>query len=188
MKRVSLLHDTNVELGRRNQTQPTDFYYAELTSNWDPDGDGRAGELDATWNAPFDLHPELAVGRIPVARFVTLRSAEGDLAAAVGHLGLPLFVKPANLGSSVGISRVTRWAPGSFLFCEAAAFRKVGGFSQDLYAGEEIDLSRRLKGLARTTGRKLVILHRHPLMTSDRKLHLYSARQGLRFLRIPVYA
>jgi hypothetical protein len=69
MKRVSLLHDTNVELGRRNQTQPTDFYYAELTSNWDPDGDGRAGELDATWNAPFDLHPELAVGRIPVARF-----------------------------------------------------------------------------------------------------------------------
>jgi glycosyltransferase involved in cell wall biosynthesis len=81
-----------------------------------------------------------------------------------------------------GISRVTRWAPGSFLFCEAAAFRKVGGFSQDLYAGEEIDLSRRLKGLARTTGRKLVILHRHPLMTSDRKLHLYSAREHLRFV------
>ena len=45
---------------------------------------------------------------IPVARFVTLRSAEGDLAAAVAHLGLPLFVKPANLGSSVGITRVTR--------------------------------------------------------------------------------
>jgi D-alanine-D-alanine ligase len=45
---------------------------------------------------------------IPVARFVTLRSAEGDLPGAVRHLGLPLFVKPANLGSSVGISRVTR--------------------------------------------------------------------------------
>jgi glycosyltransferase involved in cell wall biosynthesis len=71
-------------------------------------------------------------------------------------------------------SRITQWAAGSFVFCETAAFRELGGFSDALYAAEEIDLSRRLKRLARRRGRRLVILHRHPLLTSDRKARLYS--------------
>jgi glycosyltransferase involved in cell wall biosynthesis len=79
------------------------------------------------------------------------------------------------------ISRVTRWAAGSFIFCEASAFREVAGFSLELYAGEEIDLFRRLKRLARTRGRTIEILHRHPLLTSDRKARLYSAREGITF-------
>ena len=79
-------------------------------------------------------------------------------------------------------SRLARWAAGSFIFCEAAAFRAVGGFSEALYAGEEIDFFRRLKRLARRQGRGIVILHRHPLRTSDRKLRLYRWREHLRFL------
>jgi len=75
------------------------------------------------------------------------------------------------------ISRMTRWAAGSFIFCEARVFRELGGFSQDLYAAEEIDLSIRLKRVARRQGRRMVILHRHPLLTSARKAHLYSARE-----------
>jgi D-alanine-D-alanine ligase len=45
---------------------------------------------------------------IPIARFVTIvRSGSAPVFAAVkAELGTPLFVKPANLGSSVGISRV----------------------------------------------------------------------------------
>lgn len=43
---------------------------------------------------------------LPSARFVVARSADEDLAGAVRELGLPLFVKPANMGSSVGISKV----------------------------------------------------------------------------------
>src|SRR6185436_18944879 len=31
------------------------------------------------------------------------------------------------------ISLFQKWAAGSFIFCQAAAFRKVGGFSRDLY-------------------------------------------------------
>lgn len=81
-------------------------------------------------------------------------------------------------------SRLMRWAAGSYIFCEAAAFRRVGGFSEQLYAGEEIDLSSRLKRLAR---RRIVILHRHPLQTSDRKTHLYRWRDMLAFtLRVLV--
>ncbi|MEW6306006.1 MAG: glycosyltransferase [Verrucomicrobiota bacterium] len=80
------------------------------------------------------------------------------------------------------LSRMRRWAAGSFVFCETAAFRKLGGFSLELYASEEIELSERLKKEARARGKKMVILKRHPLVTSARKLHLYSLREHLRFL------
>ncbi len=72
-----------------------------------------------------------------------------------------------------GLSRLTRWAPGGFLFCAAAAFRALGGFNEELFVSEEIDFSRRLKRLARARGRRVVIL-RTPVLTSARKLHLYS--------------
>ena len=73
------------------------------------------------------------------------------------------------------LSRSGRWAAGSFIFCEAAAFREVGGFSQELYAAEELDLFKRLKRVARRQRRQeIVILHRHPLRTSDRKARLYT--------------
>jgi glycosyltransferase involved in cell wall biosynthesis len=80
------------------------------------------------------------------------------------------------------LSRLCRWGAGSFVFCEASAFREVGGFSQTLYAGEEIDLFKRLKRLARRKGRSIAILHRHPITTSDRKLRLYSVREQLTFV------
>lgn len=80
------------------------------------------------------------------------------------------------------LSRTAKWAAGSFIFCEAAAFRGLGGFSEALYAGEEIDFSRRLKRLARRRGRCVVILHRHPLRTSDRKARLYTKREHFWFM------
>src|SRR6267378_6414910 len=80
------------------------------------------------------------------------------------------------------LSRINKWAAGSFIFCEAAAFREAGGFSEELYAGEEIDLFRRLKRLARREERAIVILHRHPLRTSNRKLRLYGSREFFRFM------
>jgi glycosyltransferase involved in cell wall biosynthesis len=79
------------------------------------------------------------------------------------------------------LSRITRWAAGSFIFCEAAAFREAGGFSKELYASEEVDLFRRLKRIARRNRRTIVILHRHPLLTSDRKLRLYGWRELSKF-------
>lgn len=79
------------------------------------------------------------------------------------------------------VSRTMKWMAGSFIFCETAAFRTVGGFNLSLYASEELDLSQRLKKLARQEGRKVVILHRHPLITSARKLRLYSGRELLCF-------
>jgi len=79
------------------------------------------------------------------------------------------------------ISRVRKWAAGSFIFCEASAFREAGGFSADLFASEEIELFRRLHKLARRRRSEIVILHMHPLITSARKVHLYSKWEHLRF-------
>lgn len=81
-----------------------------------------------------------------------------------------------------GVSRTFKWVAGSFIFCETAAFRALGGFDLGLYASEEIDLSKRLKLLAREKRRRIVILHRHPLRTSARKMTLYTVRDHLAFL------
>ena len=75
-------------------------------------------------------------------------------------------------------SRLAGWAAGSCVWVEAAAFRTVGGFGTEYYAGEEVFLSRRLKSLARRSGRRFVILADHPLRTSSRKLKLYTLTEG----------
>ena len=81
-----------------------------------------------------------------------------------------------------GLSRVRRLMAGSFIFCEAAEFRRLGGFSEQRFAAEEIELSVRLKKRAQETGRRIVILTRHPLVTSARKMYLYSSWEYTRFL------
>jgi glycosyltransferase involved in cell wall biosynthesis len=80
------------------------------------------------------------------------------------------------------LSRWRRVLAGSFIFCEAAAFRALGGFSEELFAAEEIDLSRRLKTLSAQQGKEIVILDRHPLLSSARKVELYTIWEHLRFV------
>jgi glycosyltransferase involved in cell wall biosynthesis len=80
-------------------------------------------------------------------------------------------------------SRWGRWLAGSFIFVEAAAFREIGGFSKEMFAAEELELSTRLKILARAKGRRIVILHRHSLLTSARKMKLYTLGDHLKLLR-----
>ncbi len=110
--------------------------------------------------------------------FLDLREAIGSgnciaggstIAADSDSFGFRLAIHAWN-----AISRVCRWGAGSFIFCDAATFREMQGFSEDLYASEELDFFQRLKPLARRSGRKIAILHRHPLRTSDRKVRLYS--------------
>ena len=78
-------------------------------------------------------------------------------------------------------SRLAGWAAGSCVGVEAAAVRAAGGFGTEYYAGEEVFLSRRLKSLARRSGRRFVILADHPLRTSSRKLKLYTLTEAGRF-------
>jgi glycosyltransferase involved in cell wall biosynthesis len=73
-----------------------------------------------------------------------------------------------------GMSVLFGWAAGALIVCRHDAFREVGGFPQDLYALEEIQLSKRLKAWGQPRGLRFTILSKHPLETSSRKVRLYS--------------
>ena len=85
-------------------------------------------------------------------------------------------------------SRALHLMAGSFIFCETQAFRNIGGFSNELFAGEELDLSRRLKKLARAERKRIIILHRHPILTSARKVSLYTLGEHLVFLAKVIFS
>ena len=75
------------------------------------------------------------------------------------------------------MSILFRWAAGALVVCRSDAFRDVGGFNQELYAGDEISLSAQLKQWGRKRGLQFIILTKHPLETSSRKVALYSGRE-----------
>tara|TARA_Y100001934_G_scaffold59268_2_gene73486 strand:- start:2103 stop:2831 length:729 start_codon:yes stop_codon:yes gene_type:complete len=81
------------------------------------------------------------------------------------------------------VSRTFRLAAGSFLFAERRAFEEAGGFSEEVYATEELILSAALNTVAKRRG--LQALHIMPspaLLTSGRKMDLYTAEEHFRFI------
>ncbi len=62
----------------------------------------------------------LAAEGLPVGEYVVLRPARATLSLDErGRLGLPVFVKPARAGSSLGVSRVDDWADLDAAIAEA---------------------------------------------------------------------
>ncbi|MGC6456706.1 MAG: glycosyltransferase [Coraliomargaritaceae bacterium] len=89
---------------------------------------------------------------------------------AIGRFGIGLWEK---------ISKLTRTAAGSYLFCLREAFTATGGFDEKLYASEEVRLSNRLKRWARSRQMDFRILEHAPALTSARKLSWYTGPQML---------
>ena len=67
------------------------------------------------------------------------------------------------------LSRWRPWMAGSFIFCEARAFRELGGFSRELFVAEDIDFSKRLNQLSKMRRQQVIILHSHPLQNLSAK-------------------
>lgn len=68
------------------------------------------------------------------------------------------------------VSTLFQLAAGSFVYCRRDAFDAVGGFSEEVYAGEEIFLSAALKRWGARHGFKFRVLDSDPVVTSARKL------------------
>ena len=86
------------------------------------------------------------------------------------------------------IANTAGLAAGCFIFCRRDAFDAIGGFSDRVYAGEEIFLSRGLKKWARKRDMTFEIANVDPVQTSVRKLQWYSPMQLARqtmFVLIP---
>ncbi|HEV2448687.1 MAG TPA: D-alanine--D-alanine ligase family protein, partial [Candidatus Sulfopaludibacter sp.] len=66
-----------------------------------------AGVLGSSVSMDKDLMKRVCMERmLPVVDYVTVTRETPDPVAACAHVPYPMFVKPANLGSSVGISKV----------------------------------------------------------------------------------
>ncbi len=80
----------------------------------------------------------LAVAGLPVGEFAVLRPGAELTAADRDRLGLPVFVKPARAGSSIGITKVTDWADLAAAMDVARAIdRKI--LVEAAVAGREIE-------------------------------------------------
>lgn len=66
-------------------------------------------------------------------------------------------------------SRIMKEAAGCCLFCTREAFEAVEGFSERVYASEEIWYAKAIKRWARPQGQRFVILSDTPISTSARK-------------------
>ena len=71
---------------------------------------------------------------------------------------------------------------GPFMFIESATFRKLGGFSIETFSGEDWELGQRMQKLAKETGKRFVVLHRHPILTSARRLMEHSPLVSFKML------
>ena len=67
---------------------------------------------------------------------------------------------------AVMVARLIRWACGCFLFCTREAYSAAGGFSESLYAGEDIAFVQALKKVGR-----FVVL-KPKVVSSGRKLNV----------------
>ncbi len=61
------------------------------------------------------------------------------------------------------------WCGGAYLLCEKTAFQAIEGFSENLYALEEIDFLIRLKRYGKKQQKKFTVLHNYPVVSSGRK-------------------
>jgi glycosyltransferase involved in cell wall biosynthesis len=73
-----------------------------------------------------------------------------------------------------GFSRRCNIAAGCFVYCTRAAFDAVGGFSERVYASEEIWFSLRMHLWARRHGKRFRVITDQPVVTSIRKLDWFS--------------
>jgi len=69
--------------------------------------------------------------------------------------------------------RLFKTCMGVFVLCRAETFHAIGGFSNDLYAFEDLDFVLRLKTYGRKQGKDFAVLHHYPVITSGRKGNLY---------------
>ena len=87
--------------------------------------------------------------------------------ATVRLIGPQRWAVRVAIALSIGLFRVTRIAPGCFLFCSRAAFDAVAGFDERWYAAEDVAISRALRRVGR-----FVIL-REAVHTSARKVRTF---------------
>lgn len=80
------------------------------------------------------------------------------------------------------LSRNRRWAAGCFVYARREGFEAVGGFSEKVYASEEIWFSRAMKRWGRRDKLEFCIIDKFTAVSSGRKLEWFSTGQQFALL------
>lgn len=75
------------------------------------------------------------------------------------------------------ISTRLKLGAGCFLYCTKKDFESTGGFSEAVYASEEIWFSRNIKRLKSNKGKKFRIITEYPVISSGRKFEWFGVWQ-----------
>lgn len=62
------------------------------------------------------------------------------------------------------------WAAGCYVYCTRDAFNAAGGFPENVFAGEELDLSARLRRYGKARGQKFSLIAEPQIITSARRI------------------
>ncbi len=118
-----------------------------------------------------------------------IQQALDNLAAGCCGGGVQVeFDQPLRLDVRIGLaawnalSRNRRWAAGCFVYARREGFEAVGGFSEKVYASEEIWFSRALRRWGKTQKLEFCIIDNHRALSSGRKLEWFSTWQQLGLL------
>ncbi len=93
------------------------------------------------------------------------------------------FDVPLNTAARAGLAlwnRISVWrrlAAGCFVYCTREAYLAAGGFSEAVYASEEIWFSRRIRRWGRKRGLAFCIIREPQAVSSGRKLNWFSTWQ-----------
>lgn len=98
--------------------------------------------------------------------------------SAVVHFDQQLtFIQQKGLAAWTWLSKTLGLAAGCFIFCRRNDFETIGGFSEAVYASEEIWISKKLKRLGRKRGAPFCILTQYPAISSGRKMQWFNIWQ-----------
>jgi len=97
--------------------------------------------------------------------------------ARVGFDHLPSRASRAGLAAWNALAERLHLAAGCFVYASSEGFRAIGGFSEAVYASEEIWLSRRLHRWGRERDEKFCIIRDYSAVSSGRKLEWFGPWQ-----------
>jgi glycosyltransferase involved in cell wall biosynthesis len=123
-------------------------------------------------------------------RHALIRLSEGRCCGGGARVSFSNTV-PKLLRAALGIwnrcSKAFGVAAGCFIFCLRQGFEEVGGFSEQVYASEELWFSRGLKSWGKKKGMRFHVINDPPIVTSNRKLQWISLPQMILILFICLF-
>jgi len=128
-----------------------------------------AEAADSDWLLFVDADTSVTADALQAMRAAMDEGCVGG-GAPIGFDRLQSTPQRLGLAAWNGISRHLRLAAGCFVFARASEHAAIGGFSERLYAGDEIGYSRKLDRVGRPHNRRFAILDCPPVISSARKM------------------